>query len=245
MHEPLPACRRSWSCFSRWALPAGMLLCPAPPQGLHSSSSLGSGRQRGRWPWSTALPGTAVERPLRCPSLVSGWKPQPSPARPRLRLSWRLWEDEDGAAAVARGPWLAGSRLAAPPRPGSEAGGAPGVSGAGRAAPTQAMRRSRGRCQWHPGSCRSRHSFLTLLECQRGLKRALGFSTDHKHLDSAQPACFPPRKVAPSPRCPHPAGPGLAPSGQQRCCHRRGAGGMRVRGAAGEQGEGTANWDNC
>lgn len=174
---------------------------PSPSPGIALRLLRGLRGQKRRWPWSAAPPQTAVERPLHCPSLRQRVETSTF-TRPRLRPSWRLWEDEDGAA-VARGSWLAGSCLAAPPRPGSEAGGAPGTAGAGRAALTPAMRGSRAA----PRELQVQHSFLTLLKCQRGLKRAPAFRMGPNHPDSAQPARFPPRKVAaiapvPTPRWP-------------------------------------------
>lgn len=82
MYKPLPGCRNKWPRSSRWALLTGMLLCPAPPQGLRPSFSVASGGQRGRQPRNTALLGTAAESPppqgrVAAPACVSRWKLQP------------------------------------------------------------------------------------------------------------------------------------------------------------------------
>lgn len=88
-----------------------------------------------------------------------------STARPTLSLSRRPWED--GAAAVARGSWLAGSRLAAPTRPGERGGGGDTPRGWGRSGSThQGDLEEQGQMPvaqgWYPASCRSGHSFLCI-----------------------------------------------------------------------------------
>lgn len=60
-----------------------------------------------------------------------------------------------------------------------------------------------------PRELQVQHSFLTLLKCQRGLKRAPALHMDHP--DSAQPARFPPRKVAANAPVPTARWPGGGP----------------------------------
>lgn len=80
MHEALSAHRNSWSCSSGWAQPAGMLLCPAPLQGLHFGFSVGSGGRREGGPGARHCRKLLWKGPSTAPAFVSGWKPQPSPA---------------------------------------------------------------------------------------------------------------------------------------------------------------------
>jgi len=159
MYKPLPGCRNKRPCSSRWGLLMGMLLCPAPHQGLHPGFSVGSGGEGG--PKTRPCPELLWKVPL--PSLHQ--RAENSTACPRLSPSQRPWED--GAAAVARVSWVAGSRQAAPTLPASEAGEHPARPGQHGQHPP---RRVEGAEQmsvaqgWHPGSCRSRHSFLILLQ---------------------------------------------------------------------------------
>lgn len=50
VYKPLLGCRGKWPCTSCWGLLMGMLLHPAPPQGLRPSLYPGSGGQKGRRP---------------------------------------------------------------------------------------------------------------------------------------------------------------------------------------------------
>lgn len=113
MYKPLSGCRNKWSHSFHGALRTGMLLHPAPLQGLHPGFSVNSRVQR--WPQNAALMGTAVESPRYTgphgsPSLHQ--QVETATARLRLSLSRRLWED--GAAVVAHGWWFAASWRAAP-----------------------------------------------------------------------------------------------------------------------------------